>query len=247
MDLLVQTILSQNTTDRNRDQAYRKLRRRFPTWQQVLAAPAKQVAEAIRPAGLHRQRAARIQAVLARLAEERGELSLTFLEQLADQQAAQWLLSLPGVGRKTAYVVLLFAFGRPLFPVDTHVARVSRRLGLIGQGGDPHAALGPQVPAGRQLEVHLNLIRLGRTVCRAGRPRCAHCPLPDLCRQVASKLSPALRPLLRGGPPTAALVRRAGGRTAAATVDRHRLLELVADPGVEFLEPASKLSPKEAT
>lgn len=185
LDLLVRTILSQHTSDRNRDVAYAALRKAFPAWEAVLDAPTEAVADAIRGAGLHRQRAARIQDVLHRIRDERGTLLLGFLGKLSDDKAVEWLLSLPGVGKKTAYVVLLFGFGRPLFPVDTHVARVTQRLGLWDGRGDPHDALAPLVPPGRQLDLHLHLIGLGRELCRPRAPRCPDCPLLDLCPYVA--------------------------------------------------------------
>lgn len=181
LDLLIRTILSQHTSDRNRDHAYARLREAFPTWEAALAAPRDRLAEAIRGAGLHRQRAARIQEVLRRIRDERGELSLDFLGGLPDGKATEWLLSLPGVGKKTAYVVLLFGFGRPFFPVDTHIARVAARLGLWDGRGDPHDALGPLVPRGTELPLHLLLIRLGRELCRPRGPRCPDCPLLPLC------------------------------------------------------------------
>ncbi|MBP7726432.1 MAG: endonuclease III [Candidatus Bipolaricaulis sp.] len=181
LDLLVRTILSQNTSDRNRDRAYAELRCRFPTWEDVLAAPPREVAGAIQGAGLHHQRAKRLHAVLARLRDERGTLTLDFLAQLPDEEAVQWLLSLPGVGKKTAYVVLLFGFGRSFFPVDTHISRVTKRLGLTDETGDPHDALAPLVPPGQERELHLHLIRLGREVCRPRQPRCPACPLRDVC------------------------------------------------------------------
>mgnify|MGYP000076506121 FL=1 len=246
LDLLIGTILSQNTSDLNRDRAYAELRKHFPRWEDVLAAPVEEIAWAIRGAGLHRQRAARIKAVLKRLAEERGELSLGFLSHLPKEEAERWLLSLPGVGRKTAYIVLLFGFGWPFFPVDTHISRVTRRLGLVGEQEEPHRALAPLVPRGRERELHLNLIRLGREVCQARRPRCVACPLPDLCGYVLSKLDPALRPYLRGGEPPPVLVRRVDGRVEAARGDGKEFLALVANPEVCYLEPSRKFSPKEA-
>ncbi len=181
LDLLLRTILSQHTSDRNRDRAFAALREAFPSWDAVLAAPTEAVADAVRGAGLHRQRAERIQAVLRRVRAAQGTLALDFLGRLPDDQAAAWLLALPGVGKKTAYVVLLFGFGRPFFPVDTHIARVTKRLGVWDGRGDPHDALGPLVPAGRELPLHLHLIRLGRETCRPRSPRCPHCPLLDLC------------------------------------------------------------------
>jgi len=181
LDLLVRTILSQHTSDRNRDLAYAALRQAFPTWEGVLASPTEAVAEAIRGAGLHYQRAGRLQNVLRRVQEEQGTLSLGFLADLSDDAAEEWLLSLPGVGKKTAYVVLLFGFARPFFPVDTHIKRVTERLGLTDGRGDPHDDLRPLVPQGRGLELHLHLIRLGRELCRPRRPRCPECPLLELC------------------------------------------------------------------
>lgn len=181
LDLLVRTILSQNTSDRNRDRAYAELRRRFPTWEEVLAAPTSAIMTAIQGAGLHRQRALRLKAVLGRLKEERGSLSLDFLAGFSDEEAAAWLLSLPGVGKKTAYVVLLFGFDRPFFPVDTHIARVAKRLALIQGNADPHDTIAPLVPTGKERDLHLRLIRLGRELCRAQRPFCPECPLLDLC------------------------------------------------------------------
>ncbi|HIE48125.1 TPA: endonuclease III [Candidatus Bipolaricaulota bacterium] len=245
LDILIGTILSQNTSDLNRDRAYAELRRRFASWEEVLSAPVEEVEQAIRGAGLHRQRARRIKQVLARLWEERGELSLEFLAELPDGEAERWLLSLPGVGKKTAYIVLLFGLGRPFFPVDTHIARVTRRLGLVGENEEPHAALAPIVPRGEELGLHLYLIRLGREVCRARRPRCQACPLADLCDYVLSKLHPALRTLLRQGHPPPLLVQYEDGDTEPAHVDREGMLALAADPEVCYLEPSRKLSPKE--
>ncbi len=181
LELLIQTILSQHTSDRNRDRAYAQLRRSFPTWEKLMEAPVEAVAEAVRGAGLHRQRAERIQAVLRRIHNERQNLDLTFLEELPLPMAEEFLLSLPGVGKKTASVVLLFAFAKPLFPVDTHIQRVTRRLGLLNNKDEPHEALRPWVPRGRELELHLHLIRLGREVCRPRHPRCSSCPVLDLC------------------------------------------------------------------
>ena len=247
LDILIGTILSQNTSDLNRDRAYAELRRRFPRWEDVLSAPVEEVERAIQGAGLYRQRARRIKQVLARLAEERGELSLEFLRKLSDEEAERWLLSLPGVGKKTAYIVLLFGLGRPFFPVDTHIARVTRRLGLLGEREEPHAALAPIVPEGKELELHLHLIRLGREVCRPRRPRCQVCPLADLCHHVLSKLDPALRPLLREGIPPPLLVSYGERRTELARVDREGLLALAADPEVRYLAPSRKLSPKEGS
>jgi endonuclease-3 len=181
LELLIRTILSQNTSDRNRDLAYENLRARFPTWEDLLNAEEEEVAEAIRPAGLYRERARTIRAVLERIKRERGEFTLDFLRELSPKDAEEWLLSLPGVGKKTAYVVLLFGFGFEKFPVDTHIRRVTQRLGFWDGKGDPHEALAGLIPKGRAYALHLNLIALGRRVCRPRNPRCTSCPLLRLC------------------------------------------------------------------
>jgi len=199
LSLLVGTILSQNTSDLNRDRAFSELRKRFPRWEDILEAPVDAVEGAIRGAGLYRQRARRIVEILRRIREERGEVSLEFLREMAPEEAHRWLLSLPGVGRKTAGIVLLFGMGAPYFPVDTHIKRVTRRLGLWDGRGDPHDALGPLPPRGREYELHLHLIRLGREVCHPRGPRCGECPLRNLCtsapaREVSGRAARAARP-----------------------------------------------------
>ena len=131
LDELINTILSQNTNDLNRDRAYHALRATFPTWEAVRDAPAPQVIAAIKSAGLANQKGPRIQKVLRRITEERGELDLNFLRDWPTGEAKAWLMSLDGVGPKTASIVLLFALGRPAFPVDTHIHRVTGRLGLL--------------------------------------------------------------------------------------------------------------------
>lgn len=184
LDTLVGTILSQNTNDVNRDRAYQRLRQRFPDWSQVRDAPAEDVIEAIRSAGLANQKGPRIQKALRRISDERGELSLEFLEDLPLDQARAWLVSLDGVGPKTAAIVLLFSLGRPAFPVDTHVHRVSRRLGLIPErtsAEKAHSLLEAQLPPEWYYVFHMNLIRHGRQVCHARKPNCEMCVLTDLC------------------------------------------------------------------
>lgn len=181
LELLIRTILSQNTSDRNRDLAYENLRARFPTWEALLEAKEEEVAEAIRPAGLYRERAKKIRAVLERIKAERGNFTLDFLKGLPPEDAEAWLLSLPGVGKKTAYVVLLFGFGLEKFPVDTHIRRVTQRLGFWDGKGDPHEALSGIIPKGSAYALHLNLIALGRSFCRPRNPRCTTCPLLRLC------------------------------------------------------------------
>lgn len=181
---LVCTILSQNTNDTNRDLAFERLREALPGWEAVREAPTEEVEEAIRPAGLARQKAPRIQNALRTLTEQAGEISLDFLQEMPLEEARSWLVSLPGVGPKTAAIVLLFAFGRPAFPVDTHVHRVTRRLGLIPSkmsAEKAHSALEQIAPPEHYYPLHLNLIRHGREVCQARKPRCQNCDLQVYC------------------------------------------------------------------
>ncbi len=181
---LVSTILSQNTNDNNRDVAYQQLRERFPSWEDVRDAPESAVIDAIRPAGLAPTKGPRIQEALRTITEERGKISLAFLQDMPLEEARVWLLDLNGVGPKTAAIVLLFALGRPAFPVDTHVHRVTQRLGLIPEGTSrekAHDLLAVLVPEETYYPFHLNLIEHGRTVCVARTPHCEVCVLTDLC------------------------------------------------------------------
>jgi endonuclease III len=180
VDELVVTVLSQNTNDRNRDVAYRRLRERFPTWDQVLHAPEDEIADAIRPGGLSRIKAARIKDILAELDGD----DLGWLATAPIEEGRAHLTALPGVGRKTAACVLLFSFGRPDVPVDTHVYRVGTRLGLFRPGAsfdEAHDEMlrftGPE----DAYELHINLIRHGRRICVARAPRCGECPLRRMC------------------------------------------------------------------
>jgi endonuclease III len=184
LDELVLTILSQNTSDINRDRAYEAMRSRFPTWQQVLDAPTGELEQAIRPGGLARQKAPRIQAVLAEVAGAGHGLDLEWLAKLEPDDAMDWLTSLNGVGVKTASIVLLFSFGVPVMPVDTHVHRIALRLQLVPPGTSAekaHPLITEQVPDGRMLEAHLLLITHGRRTCVARRPRCTQCVLLEMC------------------------------------------------------------------
>ena len=181
---LVSTIISQNTNDTNRDMAYERLRERFPTWELVRDAPTDELIEAIRPAGLAPTKGPRIQEALRAITRERGEITLDFLAELPPEQAKAWLSRLNGVGPKTAAIVLLFALGMPAFPVDTHIHRVSRRLGLIGPKASreqAHTILEKMMPPDTFYAFHLNLIAHGRRICHARRPRCEACLLQDLC------------------------------------------------------------------
>jgi endonuclease-3 len=181
---LVNTILSQNTNDRNRDIAFAALRAQFPTWEAVRDAPIDAVIEAIRPAGLAPTKGPNIQAALRQITAERGELSLAFLDMLPLEEARRWLTKLNGVGPKTAAIVLLFALGRPAFPVDTHIHRVTRRLGLIPQNTSrerAHILLEALIPPELYWTLHLNLIEHGRQICHARKPACGKCPLRTQC------------------------------------------------------------------
>jgi endonuclease III len=181
---LVSTILSQNTNDLNRDIAFGRLRAQLPTWEQVRDADVQTVIEAIRPAGLANQKGPRIQESLRFITQERGTLSLDFLADWPVAEAKSWLTSMKGVGPKTAAIVLLFSLGRPAFPVDTHVHRVTRRLGLIGPTTSrekAHDELECLVAPEDYYAFHLNVIRHGRQVCASRKPRCPACPLCDVC------------------------------------------------------------------
>ena len=203
LDELISTILSQNTNDLNRDRAFEALRSRFPTWEAVRDASPEKVAGAIRPAGLANQKGPRIQAVLQAITTERGNLDLEFLRRLPPAEAKAWLLRFKGVGPKTAAIVLLFSLGQPAFPVDTHIHRVSGRLGLRPERMTAEAAhdhLSPLFPPEAYRAAHLNLIRLGREVCHARRPACDRCPLQDVCAYYLGRVKTpsAARPQKRG-------------------------------------------------
>jgi len=184
LDELISTILSQNTNDANRDRAFEGLRRRFPTWEVARDADLADVIKAIRPAGLANQKGPRIQQVLREITAERGSLDLSFLEGLPLEEARAWLLRFKGVGPKTTAIVLLFSLGRPAFPVDTHIYRVTGRLGLRPEKmtvEQAHGHLEALFPPETYYAAHLNLICLGREVCAARKPDCPHCPLRELC------------------------------------------------------------------
>jgi len=180
LDELVLTILSQNTSDRNSEHAYARMRERFPTWEDVRDAPETELVEALRPGGLAVQKAPRIQTVL----RDMDRLDLAWLGGLPADEAMRWLVALPGVGPKTASCVLLFSLDVPVMPVDTHIHRIALRVGLVPAGTTAdaaHALLTEMTPPDRMLEAHLLLIRHGRTTCTARRPRCEECVLLDLC------------------------------------------------------------------
>jgi endonuclease-3 len=187
VDELVSTILSQNTNDRNRDQAYQRLRARFPTWEEVLAAPPAMVIECVRIAGLANQKGPRLQEVLRRIQAETGSLDLAFLKQMPVEQALAWLTRFNGVGPKTASIVLVFSLGMPAFPVDTHVYRVSGRIGLRPADinvEQAHTYLARVFRPEQYGPGHLNLIRLGREICHARKPNCPACPAQNHCQYI---------------------------------------------------------------
>ena len=196
---LVRTVLSQNTSDVNRDVAYERLRERLPRWEDVRDAPVEEVIEAIRPGGLANTKAPRIQSILRELDDPPD---LDWLSGAPRDETIAFLTELPGVGPKTAACVLLFSFGRPEVPVDTHVYRVGGRLGLFREGAsfsEAHEEMRRVVDPDDAYELHINLIRHGRSVCRP-RPRCEECALRRMC------------PYWRRGAPSRARPRRASGR-----------------------------------
>jgi endonuclease-3 len=185
IDELISTILSQNTNDTNRDKAFLALRERFPTWLEVMNAPEEQIIEAVRVAGLANQKGPRIKAVLKQIYTEVGSLDLSFLADLPVEEAREWLLRFKGVGRKTAAIVLQFALNRPAFPVDTHIYRVTGRLGIRPMKMDvekTHQLMEELIDPADYYAGHLNLIRLGRETCHPRKPDCPACPVRELCR-----------------------------------------------------------------
>ena len=184
LDELISTILSQNTNDLNRDTAFNALKERFTSWEALRDAPLRQVKAAIRTAGLANQKAPRIQAALRSITKLRGQLSLEFLRDLPALEAKIWLRQFKGVGPKTAAIVLQFSLGKPAFPVDTHIYRVTGRLGLRPAGMNvekAHDYFEKLLTPENYYAAHLNLIRLGREICVARKPRCPDCPLKNLC------------------------------------------------------------------
>ncbi|MGH8055960.1 MAG: endonuclease III domain-containing protein [Candidatus Entotheonellia bacterium] len=181
---LIATILSQNTSDVNSDRAYASLRMKYPSWEDVLEAVPSELAESIRSGGLANLKTQRIQSILQTLQARYGRLSLDFLQTLPMPAARASLAEFAGVGPKTIACVLLFACGQPALPVDTHIFRVTTRLGLLPpkcSAERAHAVLEPQIPPPKVYSAHVNLIRHGRRSCKAQRPDCQHCCLRTLC------------------------------------------------------------------
>ena len=184
VDTLVETILSQNTTDRNSHKAFQVLKRTYPRWEHMLGENQKKVANLIRSGGLADIKAGRILEALEFIRRSRGELNLEFLRDMTPADADKWLAQMKGVGPKTRGIILLFALRMPAFPVDTHIHRISGRLGLIGKKTSREKAqeeLARLVPQTEFYNFHINLIEHGRAICQARRPRCGECKIRVFC------------------------------------------------------------------
>jgi endonuclease III len=187
LDILIETILSQNTSDQNRDRAYRRLRTRFPRWEDVLEAKTRSIVSAIRPGGLAEQKARRIHEILRWIKKRERRISLAFLKKMGFEEIKKTIGPLRGIGPKTLHCLFLFGLGGEAFPVDTHILRVGKRLGFIPErmGAEKaHPWIVPFLPKGKSLSLHLNLIRFGRSVCKARKPRCDICFLQDECTPI---------------------------------------------------------------
>jgi len=184
LDILIETILSQNTNDQNRDKAYQRLKTRFPHWEDVLEANTKKIVSALRPGGLAEQKARRIREILHWIKKHEGKLSLSFLRKMDSEEIKKTIGTLKGVGPKTLHCLLLFGLRREAFPVDTHILRIGKRLGFIPEWMDAEKAhdwMSPVIPKQKSLSLHLNLIRFGRVVCKARKPLCDICFLTKEC------------------------------------------------------------------
>jgi endonuclease-3 len=183
-DELISCILSQNTNDANRDRGFSALKTRYPSWQAVVEAPVDDLVDTIRPAGLANQKAPRIQEALRTIYQERGDYDIEFLRDMSIDEAKDWLTSMKGIGPKTAAIVLCFGFGLPAFPVDTHVNRVSKRIGFVPEKASidkAHDIMEAIVPGDDHYAFHIYLIRHGRDTCTARRAYCERCPLTAYC------------------------------------------------------------------
>jgi endonuclease-3 len=189
IDVLIGTILSQNTSDANSGRAFASLKASFDSWEAVASAPAEHISEVIRCGGLSQIKAARIKQVLGQIEREQGRITLDFLKSKTMTEAEDYLMRLPGVGHKTASCVLLFSLGKPSLPVDTHIFRVAKRLGLIGFNVTIEKAprlLQAQVPPSKAYQFHVHMIEHGRRICRARQPRCNDCTLSRICPSSSS-------------------------------------------------------------
>ncbi len=193
MDELISCILSQSTSDTNRDRAFERLKSSYDSWQAVRYADIAELTDVIRPAGLANQKAPRIQDVLATIHDKAGKYSIDFLDELSIEEAKNWLVALKGVGPKTAAIVLCFAYGRPAFPVDTHIYRVSKRIGFIPEklsANDAHPVMEAMVPADDYYQFHIQLIQHGRDTCHARKPTCEECSLTKYCDYFVDNVLP---------------------------------------------------------
>jgi len=184
LDTLIHTILSQNTNDTNSGRAYDNLIARFPLWEDVLSADVEEIARVIRVGGLAGQKSIRIKEFLNWVKTTYGELNLDFICDMDTAEAIQLLTKLKGIGLKTANVMLCFACGKEVFPVDTHISRISKRLALVPSNASPdkaHEIMGQLFPEGKAYPLHVNMIHFGRTICHAQKPGCKECPLIKYC------------------------------------------------------------------
>jgi endonuclease-3 len=184
IDVLIETILSQNTSDANSGRAFASLKATFASWEAVASAPAEHIAQAIKCCGLSQIKATRIKQVLEHIEKEQGRISLNSLKSKPLSEAEDYLMRLPGVGRKTASCVLLFSLGKPSLPVDTHIFRVAKRLGLIDSRAfieKAHSLLQQQIPPSKVYQFHVHIIEHGWRICCARQPRCAKCIFKALC------------------------------------------------------------------
>jgi endonuclease-3 len=193
LDSLVRTILSQNTNDTNSGSAYSNLRKRFPSWEDVLEADVEEIADAIRVGGLSKQKSARIKSALAWIKDTYGELNIDFICDMEPAEVIDTFSKLKGVGLKTINVVLAFACGSDVFPVDTHILRITKRLDLVpanASADKAHEIMGRLFPRGKAFSLHINMIRFGRSICHARKPECGQCPLIEHCTAWPEFLDP---------------------------------------------------------
>ncbi|NOZ60143.1 MAG: endonuclease III [Calditrichaeota bacterium] len=184
LSTLILTVLSQSTNDKNRDTAYRRLQEKYSTWEQVMRGDVKVIADAIRPGGLANQKSERIQAILRWIYDEYGKLELDFVCDMKPDEIIEKFTRLKGVGVKTISVVMMFSCGIDIFPVDTHVHRICRRLGLVPDKATAEKTfwqMQPLVPPGKSYSLHMNFLKLGRTICFARKPKCEICPIQREC------------------------------------------------------------------
>jgi len=187
---LILTVLSQNTNDKNRDRAYLALKQQFPTWEDVHNGPVKNIEAAIRPGGLAKQKSERIKNILQWIMDEYGSLNLDSVCEMDIDEAIEKFTQLKGIGVKTISVVLMFSCGKDVFPVDTHVHRICRRLGLVPGNASAEKTfwlMQPLVPKNKSFSLHMNFLKLGRTICHARKPDCGQCPLRTHCDFYASQ------------------------------------------------------------